>query len=130
MKATELMIGDWIQVPPTGIRKMKITWLEEDFGEMNDIDPIPLTCDFLKKNGFKLSPNKHSYEYRGYPTDDFKVVDKCTVFLNQEHKPFMLQVIRLKELTNEEKINLSVQYVHQMQQAFRLLGIDKDFVVD
>ncbi len=130
MEAKDLMIGDWIQVPPSGRRKMKITQLCEDWGDIDDIEPVPLTCDFLKKNGFKLSPNKHYYEYRGYPSNNFEVVDKCTIFLNQEHKPFMLQVIRLKELIDEEKINIHIQYVHQIQQAFRLLGIEKEFVVD
>lgn len=141
MNTKELQIGDWVNYRGTNIQvsslydkggSNEIGWGDKESTWVNGrcIEPIPLTEEILEKNGFKIMRNQQSYEYRGYPNGDFEVVDKCSVFFNQQRKPpFMLQVIRLLKLSTEEKINLHVQYIHQLQQAFRLLGIEKEFVI-
>ena len=49
MKATELMIGDWILY---GDKPVKVLQLSEN-GKYDWVKPIPLTYEILKKNGFK-----------------------------------------------------------------------------
>ena len=65
MKATELMIGDWVSISPYGIIDKVGCLLTESAitsnggypcgqNEYKDIEPILLTPDILKKNGFEL----------------------------------------------------------------------------
>ena len=57
MKATELMIGDWVELYGTPTR-----WELEDYAkwhkemertDVHTFEPIPLTKDILEKNGWK-----------------------------------------------------------------------------
>ena len=114
MEAKDLMIGDWVQVAPTGRRKMRITWLQEDFGEMEDIQPIPLTDEILKQNGFK-------YFHKNYASLGYK-------------HPFQL---KMNKWPDENGLGglwticdmIEIRYVHELQHALRLCGIEKEIVV-
>lgn len=118
MKATELMIGDWIQVPPSGIRKMKITWLQEDFGEINDIEPVPLTPEILEKNGFEdIGDETWQLEEKPY----WFWVD----FLNHQYG-CEFDTSTYENEDDEHRLKLyGIPAVHELQHAMKLCGIEK-----
>ena len=69
MKATDLMIGDWVY---NSYRKMNVKWSYSEMFCPNDIpvigrdlEPIKLTPEILEKNGF-IKVNSQRYDY-GYP---------------------------------------------------------------
>lgn len=122
MKTTDLMIGDWVvyngdveYTDPIKIEGMDIatdmliTSDREDVGFIG-VWPIPLTAEILEKNGFNI-------EIAPY-TPDWK---RCILNPN-----FFLED-RLKGFYHFNGNNLAkIQYVHELQHAFRLCGIDKN----
>lgn len=120
MKANELsckdlMIGDWVMINP--ISYYQVEQIRVEFGELriylkgtevfateNEIIPVPLTPEILKKNGFtyiivlgEVAPKLENFELDnhwegdGYSWNDIPLL-----------------------------------YVHQLQHALRLCGIDKN----
>ena len=113
MKAKELMIGDWVQVPSEMNRYKRVcSTLEMDEAVL--YRPIPLTEEILKANDF---------EYR----------HKNFAALSYEH-PFQLEIV---EWPDENGIGLwmvkgllKIRYVHELQHALRLCGVDKELIVE
>ena len=77
MKVEDLMVGDWVNVFDVpkqieGIRKFKngdeIVYYDGDNGNfITSVTPIPITPEYLEKNGFSSKPNKeHTYDYYVY----------------------------------------------------------------
>jgi len=115
MKATELMIGDWILSPMS--HPYKVYELTQDFayfdnseGEMADImpkvgikyyalTPIILTADILEKNGIKFQFGKVWYQ-----------VHNDRIQLVWEH--------------DSSSIRICIDYVHELQHALRLCGLN------
>lgn len=138
MKATELMIGDWVlhDGEPYQIRQLGIYGENRDgedypavcvgkpkgiglIIERNEIEPIPLTPEILERNGFV----KQAYDGwliskdngRGlieYRTDCFDGLLR----INYNKKPF-------------SKLMVKVKYVHKLQHALILCGIDKEITI-
>lgn len=112
MKANELMIGDWVNLS-------KGNWSENRKVELIDIemiaesvylaDPIPLTSEILEKNGF---------ECRGawcLPGEDLG--------LRQDGDSWGL----LSYYAEYDALAFChVKYVHELQHALRLCGIEKE----
>lgn len=143
MKPEELMIGDWVEVTQTECVAdggHYITWseygkvigitdsyieVEVRDGEYNvdahedELKPIPLTPEILEKNGFikqaydgwLISENngRGLIEYR---TDCFDGLLR----INYNKKPF-------------SKLMIKVKYVHKLQHALKLCGIDKEIEI-
>ena len=135
MKANKLMIGDWVKC---GKRYMKVTQLAEDM-DCDDIDPIPLTPEILKKNGFI----KDSYK-----DDVLTDVYHLLVPTGFERNSFTIQVSLYREPIcgvstlvkcwgwlppyngGLNDIHLcSANYVHQLQHALRLCGINHEIIL-
>ena len=56
MKATELMVGNWVYLPDMATGKEYPARLDENFFyDAKYAEPIPLTPEILEKNGFKLN---------------------------------------------------------------------------
>lgn len=110
MKANELMIGDWVlaygkktQIVWVGnIRKLAVRGFPSEFYE-DEISPIPLTPEILEKNGFKFTDPWYEF-------GDFGVI-------------FNKDGIRIS-ITG--KLSIYINYVHQLQHALRLYGIEKE----
>lgn len=102
MKATELMIGDWILY---GDKPVKVLQLSEN-SKYDWVKPIPLTSEILEKNGWKASED-------GYENQD----DKSTIFYCP---PEMQGCIHGVEVAYFE-----CKYVHQYQHLLRLCGLDE-----
>lgn len=116
MKANELMIGNWYyweaegKLYPMQVTKDTFRLSDED---ISNFQPIPLTPEILEKNGL-------ANEYYG------------SYFKEDEH---MLLEISSSEDGISWTINfheygiLKLEYVHQLQYALRLCGIEKEIVV-
>ena len=126
MKQEELMIGDWVlrNGEPYQIRQLGIFGVNRDgedypavcvgkpkgiglIIERNEIVPIPLTPEILKKNGFEEC-RIEEIEYYGWR-------------LNEN---FSLERNAVDTLIWNDDV--SIHSVHQLQHALRLCGINKE----
>ena len=133
MKKEELMIGDWVSVLGIPMRiaelgivraglldekeEMSRAGLLDENEEMSYnsyaiIEPIPLTTEILKKNKYDYNDSLHEWA-----TDSF-----CIEFghvLSNEEQPdhFFIWV---------SDCEVELKYVHELQHARRLCGIEKE----
>ena len=143
MKANELMIGDWVWYnnQPHQIRQLGIFGENRDGDdypavcvgkpngvglilERNEIEPIPLTLEILEKNGFVA--NKHIYPYPYYEyinkEDKLKVGFAFPQGNRTSYKDPWVYI-------DSERVfveHLPCMFVHQLQHALRLCGIEKE----
>lgn len=117
MKANELMIGDWVMC---GKRYMKVTQLAEDM-DCDDINPVPITPEILEKNGFKKCAGNEWSVFK-YKDDDYTKKALYQVLWSADE--LYLEIASYTSITGEF-FRMGVEFVHQLQQALRLCGIDK-----
>lgn len=122
MKATELMIGDWVAWNNTPSRVHMITSAEQirlsNSNELTellyshelDFEPIPLTAEILEKNGFKKLHNKGTGATE--ETYDYITNGLCVREFVEDWKDHYF-VIR--------DTQISFNHVHELQHALRLL---------
>jgi hypothetical protein len=124
MKANELMIGDWVKQKHSGLLLMVcavnppyINAESEDGQFLEDtIEPIPLTEEILKANGYE----EHVGEKGAYGVTiapHFKRDDSPEVFCDGH--PFAV-------LFDEP---VDIKYVHQLQHVLRLYGAEKEIKI-
>ena len=139
MKVNELMIGDWVKLNKDYYCKfLQLTAIDETYNSINyfdgdvegeltlqltDIEPIPLTPEILEKNGFQYT-NQHTLkgadtyvlrlEQRGF---DLRITIKLNDYFALDS--YDDRMYRLAE------IQTGKWYVHDLQNALRLCGIDK-----
>lgn len=126
MKANELMIGDWVAFRghPYQYTGQDIATMEEceNRDALTDTTEIPLTAEILKKNGFtKCNVDDDGAVQYEFGFDDIGI----DVWIA---RPCLLGAWRrwpdLKKpysMINE----LPIRYVHELQHAIRLIGMDK-----
>ena len=123
MKATDLMIGDWVYDTMRQENK-KVTRMDFERNPMNGVYyaetllPIPITSDILEKNGFEKCHN------------DEAPVEEC-YFYRLFAKPcgwFDIDAFGLEEELGAEFVynDVALNYVHQLQHLLRLVGIKKE----
>lgn len=136
MKAQDLMIGDWVRMKESPDLKFQMEdvsgtgmfkrWSQD--GEImipfsySEIEPIPLTREILEKNGFEKLDFSH-YHIKGR-----------TLVLDADGKwegELVWHWVVTEMDTNSKGQNYvidyyvaTIQYVHQLQHALRLCGID------
>lgn len=127
MKAENLMIGDWVlhDGEPYQIRQLGIYGVDRDgedypavcvgkpkgiglIIERNEIEPIPLTDEFLKQNGFE--------RVNGDYQDVFYVYDGIELLIDDGYTLF-------------GQCKMPIKYVHELQHALRLCGINKEIEI-
>lgn len=133
MKANDLMIGDWIEwqypADTSYHGKYRVVAIEETWVDFldernyhcsqpyNEIFPIPLTAEILEKNGFKKDVrNENYYKWNWYILEDNASYDMETG---------MVRIFKASDLTFRHPIG----YVHELQHALRLCGIEKEIVL-
>ena len=121
MKATDLMIGDWVQgfVPDTYSRVVAIPYayrlgIITSGGHYietapDDFQPIPLTPEILEKNGWERSA------YHLWAHDDAFCLE------NDIEKGYWVHLF--------DSPIIYLRYVHELQHALRLCGIEKEVLV-
>lgn len=133
MKPTELQIGDWVLIDNTPrqvvqLTKSKVGYHTEPnecrmhYARHADVEPIRITAEILEKNEFKYSSSIRMWLYgvgNKYGIGvglwgDCGVHVKCYKqgenYMRKMHLPY-------------------TPFVHQLQQAIRLCGIDKKIEV-
>ena len=127
MKANELMIDDWV-LHNNKPKRVDVIWgkavslndptqvwgsiYTDKFNE-EEIEPIPLTPEILEKNGFRKQNNSSG------------VIRLDTYWLGEEIG-FHLHSFG----TDYYQFGLAkIRYVHELQHALKLCGIDKPIIV-
>lgn len=114
MKASELQIGDFVKVKPSGmiikvaaVHQKKIGYHvvqnRLEWARFDLLEPIPLTAEILEKNGF-VNDTDEPLNYVDISCGFFDI----SICYNCDY---------IEELT--------IRYVHQLQHALRLCGIKK-----
>lgn len=131
MKATELMIGDWVNLSPGNYpvqNYVKIHAIDYDYKigkdyacdiaflstgaiqynyPMSSLKPIPLTEEILKKNGFKDGQFFAELYIQGWH------------IISDAHNLCM-------ECERGWHMNIQCRCVHELQHALKLCGINKE----
>ena len=124
MKTSEIMLGDYVNVHPSNLpikvasihkgkvgyhaRTDKLAWVRAGL-----LRPIPLTPEILEKNGFTLKEEEKGMY--GVTIAPYYTRDDVPFEVFCDGEPF---AIWFKDPVN-------IKYVHQLQHALRLCGIDK-----
>ena len=131
MKANELMIGDWVCYDgdenhecPVRIDAINT----EDAGVEGDYydvwEPIPLTPEILKKNRFKYyEPYDPEIKTEGYKSND----NRIHIRREKTSESDWFCIIYTKGMM--EELMLGISYVHELQHALKLCGIEKEIVL-
>lgn len=134
LKATDLMIGDWLKhYNGTPMQVTKITTEHFACAENrgmncweynNKYEPIPLTPEILEKNGFEKVDNM--YPFPTFRSDDKENYLCITVGFpegDRTKRKFPFIEIDSKDIYVEHVI---INFVHELQHALRLCGINKE----
>ena len=152
MKANELMIGDIVlhENKPYFIRELGIFGVDRDDNdypavcigkkngiglivERDEIFPITITTEILERNGFKVDTirNRACYYYdKKLVNDIFHRIDEVVrieVFAKSakaEETGLILLQIGYPDDCNKQ-IDIEIRYVHELQHALKLCGIEK-----
>ena len=129
MKATELMIGDWVclkddtkcefPLKVDGVLTDDISLEGEGFlGGVNGlIRPIPITPEILEKNGLEKTLIDEEYCYSLF-TMDYVIVIRT-------NRDGYWKYDSVREIGRGVVIQRKFDYVHELQHALRLCGFDE-----
>lgn len=129
MEATDLMIGDWVKIKGH-LDYDKVQEIARDENMQRyisfacsatlfrayEFEPIPLTPEILKKNGFCfVKSSDRDTVWNGWWI--YKNLELGTCCLDREGNwPCYINIV---------DSNIKCEYVHQLQQTLRLCGLDK-----
>ena len=137
MKANELMIGDWITMNGIPIQVTRLSI----HGEYQNVEPIPVTSEIIEKN-FPLEDNFG-------PKVNFHIGRTCELengselwigkwhngaTLDEKEKTGVDPADGWWEIVYSEQpylyeCGMKVRFVHELQHALRLCGIEKEIVL-
>lgn len=128
----DLWVGNWVKFNKA-IRQIEATdfvaWKSDGMysKEFIECNPIPLTEKMLKKNGFAEDYDSEydmSYTFEiPHPTGGASV--EVTLKHNEDDAEWVAYLFGSKGEVNE----LTINYVHELQHALRLLGIEKEITI-
>ena len=140
MKTNELMIGDLVKWKEqegftnedrkTVMRVKRVLqgeiWIDGRYCSYNEVlfDPIPLTKQMLEVNGFKYEPN--SEEEDGWWCWNRTGVNDGNEYINIAFCDDDVAVYDVELMKGSNSMTLHCNYVHELQHAIRLCGIDKE----
>lgn len=138
MEARELVIGDWVynvhNKKPEQVQEIReeLIMLEyNDLYDYDEIEPIPLTAEILEKNGFIYY--NYGHNYYGWKIDDDErfVIEKSYKNLYQidGDNSFHIGIVSDDRESYFLDTFCTISYVHELQHALRLCGIDKEIVL-
>ena len=127
MKATEVMLGDWVMLadPIHNGENVQVKeihandYITVDGGIVPMFEPIPLTAEILEKN-FNSIENL-PYRCRYYYNTDYTEVD-----ITEYTDGIWQVVVDEVEMSCLPTWKMYVSYVHELQHALRLVGILKE----
>ena len=142
MKANELMIGDWVRndlgeyQTVVELRESGAMLAYNDIYPYDAIEPIPITPEILEKNGFRKD-KKCPFVYE---TDDEDVIIDLydpapNARLSKKEDYDKMVGVRLSPAPPYgfsywgQSLMIRANYVHELQHALRLCGIEKELIV-
>ena len=129
MKADELMIGDWVLYVGTPMRITGRLIDDLEFNELNYIEregfePIPITPEILEKNGFMKETDG---EWAIWNIGEEGTNSEFDSLYFQDFRKLYTRDWRFSfDLYGRGHGGIHIQYVHELQHALRLYGIEKD----
>ena len=133
MEAKDLMIGDWVIDGKNIAQITSITCdgiIETTFNKSSNIEviePIPLTPAILEKNDFVA--NKHVYPYPYYEYINRRNKLKIGFAFSQCNRTSYKEPWVYIDSEYVFVEHLPCIYVHQLQHAIRLCGIEKEIIL-
>lgn len=138
MKANEIQIGDWVYSTFSKL-PCKVTYLklhESGYAsvettnvlgvkDINSLSPIPITAEILEKNGFVpkfLDGCLTEYLIYKDIVDGLHEMYMRIAYFNTEEKEHKLECFDCRT----GGCQIWIKYVHQLQHALRLCGIEKE----
>ena len=131
MKAEDLMIGDYVNYRGQIIKvtslydkggSNEVGWSDKESVWVNadNVEPILLTSEILEKNGFVTNDEQGNWKgYRIYSI--FGANKNCTFMLKLYEKNSIYEIS-----LNMAPYYITFKYVHQLQHALKLCGINKE----
>ena len=142
MKANELMIGDWVKFLSRydyGIGKVACIEPREGSAEpstfsiikdnkafigvrRNNVEPIPLTPEILVANGFE---SRELYRFTLYQLgiESFSIAYDLLLKNLCAFTKTVKAGCRPSTTPDKSELSIHIQYVHELQQAMRLIGL-------
>ena len=146
MEAKELMIGDWVYNNPSyfnddynGVTEfpdeLQLYRIErgEDLEETGSYSPIPLTAEILEKNGFRVDGSGTNSRMCCTPFEEPGI--RYNIYVGLKYKTIDVFAAHPEERkkgwrkSNKVYLEISGPFVHELQHALRLCGIDKEIVL-
>lgn len=134
------MVGDYVLVRPSmmpiqvaAIHKKKVayhatgdrlTWVRDGL-----IEPIPITPEILEKNGFKMKQKEGESNFE-YVAAGERYIIEFLFFRETIYNVSTLLECELGFSGGLDRIHkCNVRFVHELQHALRLCGIEKEIVL-
>lgn len=136
MKTTDLMIGDWVfcdgkcyQIAEIG-GMVCLDTENELFAALEDILPIPLTPEILEKNGFVAYDEQQDIYSFTSPWEVRGKIQEIYVAIKKKEFEVFVSFPGFKEehwgRNNRVRLKRCGFYVHELQHALKLCGIEKE----
>lgn len=128
MKPNELMIGDWVEYGQyiTTVRHLsdKIV-LSGCVGRLDEVRPVPITTEILEANGFESRELYHFTLYQ-LGKESFSIAYDLLLKNLCAFTKTVNTGCRMYNTPDKSELSIHIQYVHELQQAMRLIGL-RDF---
>lgn len=127
MKAKELQLGDWVNTPKGNYQIDSIQDNDvvgttynngdgvESLFDIDKVKPISLTVEILEKNGW----SQVLYSNESYDNED---AEQLSLWTGEDDNEWWWHV--------GVELVTPLNYVHELQHALRLCGIEKEIVID
>ena len=125
LKVTDLMVGDWVRTKDGVFRVYQLPWCDNQIKlecrgriynvDMEEVMPIEITGALLTKNGFIY--DEHYMRFT-----------KGTLSLIPPHSSWKWTV-SIQEYECYNACILHIDYVHELQHAFKLFKYDNEIVL-
>lgn len=137
MKANELQIGDYVDYRGLVIKvtslydkggSNEVGWSDKESVWVNadNVVPIPLITEILKKNGFETEDDVH-FSIQGQ-SDILELL-----LVEVPFDGYYFDIVRTEKTINKcnqrcyiDRYFASIDYVHELQHALKLCGIEKE----
>ena len=130
MKAKELMMEDWVlygrryaivkRIEPSRCDILVCVTSHHDdivIETYDNIDPIPLTTEILKMNGWIYNDEEAKYAPETWVGNN--------LMLHEENGKYRIVVVSDYDDEDTNNTPFVIQYVHELQHALRLCGLNK-----
>ena len=96
-----------------------------------ELAPIPITEDFLKKNGFiqKCIIEPDDYYTEGLFEWEKEVQGNCVILKTLSNKVDCDWCVHIDNSDRDSIGNIDIQYVHHLQNVLNILGIEMEVIV-